>query len=86
LINTTIKEKKNYYGINKINDKMHIYICIHNTPGQIFLWNLTTDMLRIVIHPDYENPDHNGPISGGGTTVDHLNNAPAEFQKYRERR
>ena len=86
MIKTTITTKKNYYAINQVNSggKVYIYICIHNIPGQIFLWNLTTDKLRIVIHSDHGNPDHNGPTSGGGTTVDHLNNAPAEFQIYRD--
>jgi len=88
MIETTIRTKENYYDINQVNPggKVYIYICIHNTPGQIFLWNLTTDKMRIVIHSAYGIPNHTGPVNGGGTSVDYLDSAPREFQKYREPR
>jgi hypothetical protein len=47
-------------------------MCSQQTPGNIILWNLTTNRLRIVIHNDYGNPDHNGPTDGGGMGIDHL--------------
>lgn len=72
MINQTIKQKSNFYAKYQYKKKEYIYLCYFNTPGQIILWNLTTDRIRIVIHSDYGNPNHNGPKSGGGTSIDYL--------------
>jgi hypothetical protein len=75
MIEMTIAIKKNYYAKHTHNKTEYTYVCTHETPGNIILWNLTTNKLRIVIHSEYGNPDHNGPRKGGGMCVDHLNMA-----------
>ena len=72
MINQKITTKSNFYAKYKYNKTEYIYICTHDTPGKIRLWNLNTDTERIVIHSDYGNPNHNGPEKGGGMSIDHL--------------
>lgn len=71
MINETIKRKK-FYAKHTHNKKIYTYVCTHETPGNIILWNLTTNTIRIVIHSDYGKRYHNGPIKGGGMCLDHL--------------
>lgn len=72
MINKTNKRKKNFYAKHTHKNTEYTYVCTHDTPGNIILWNLTTNTIRIVIHSDYRTPYHNGPTKGGGMCVDHL--------------
>ena len=71
MINETIK-RKNFYAKHTHNNTTYTYVCTHETPGNIILWNLTTNTIRIVIHSDYGKRYHNGPTKGGGMCIDHL--------------
>lgn len=72
MINKTILTNQQFYAKHTHNKKIYTYVCTHETPGNIILWNLTTNTIRIVIHSDYRTPYHNGPTKGGGMCVDHL--------------
>jgi len=69
---TNNKGKKKFYAHHTHNKKRYTYVCTHETPGNIILWNLTTNTIRIVIHSEYGKRYHNGPTKGGGMCVDHL--------------
>lgn len=71
MITKTITTKSNFYAKYKHNKTEYIYLCTHDTPGEIRLLNLKTHAKRIVIHSDYGNPNHNGPVNAGGMAIDH---------------
>ncbi len=70
MINTNEK----YYAYHTHKHTTYAYVCMYQTAGNIILWNLSTDTLRIVIHSDYGKPNHTGPKSGEGTCIDYLSN------------
>ena len=72
MINKTISTNKQFYAKHTHNNKTYTYVCTDTTPGNIILWNLTTNKVRIVINSKYGNPDHNGSDRGGGMHIDHL--------------
>lgn len=72
MINEIIKGKKKFYAQYTYKNTTYTYVCTHETPGNIILWNLTTNTIRIVIHSDYGKRYHNGPTKGGGMCHDHL--------------
>jgi hypothetical protein len=72
MINETITSKQNFYAKHTHKKKIYTNVCTHDKQGNIILWNLTTNTIRIVIHSDYGTPYHNGPKSGGGMCIDHL--------------
>jgi hypothetical protein len=69
----TKRNNKKFYAKHKHKNAIYTYVCIHDAiPGNIVLWNLTTNTIRYVIHSDYGERDHNGPVPGGGMCIDHL--------------
>lgn len=73
MITKTIKSKKDYYAYHKQDGTKYTYVCTHNSPGNIILWNLNTKKQRIVIHSEHRRPNHNGaPPPFGGMAVDLL--------------
>jgi hypothetical protein len=73
MITNTIESKKNYYANHEQGGTINTYVCTHNSPGNIILWNLTTKKQRIVIHSEHRRPNHNGaPPPFGGMAVDLL--------------
>lgn len=72
MIDKAIKTKKDYYAKHIHMHKEYTYVCTYEQLGKITLWNLTTGMIRNVINSALGKPYHNGPIKGGGMSIDHL--------------